>query len=819
MELYLNQLFIRILNMSITAGYCIAAVLIIRLLFRKAHRKYLYALWLVVAFRLLCPVSVSTEFSLFNLDNFSQSVSHEGTGSMEYIPEHIADAEQPEIHTGIRAADTLVNTGLPRASSLELHGVSLKNLLYVNGHYREPVVMALAVGKYVWAAGVLAFLLYFAVSMWRMRKKVQMAVLVNTREPEAVSARMPGHGRRKKAVRIYECDGLASPFTMGFLRPRIYLPCHLNGEMREMILLHEQYHICRKDHLVKLLAFILLAVYWFHPLVWAAWFGVCKDMEMSCDEKVLEILGEEKKKDYGLTLLAFASRRCPGSRMPLAFGEHDVESRIKHTLQFKKPALWAGILAVAALAAVLVIFGTNGLQKENPSEENETEGNGTEELSVQAGEEDSANAGVSGQAQLLYEARNPYVGDAPADGNVLKAIASARPDSVFAGLSYKVELQTSAEPYEFHFLLEENGESLEVDEEDAPALDVDMQITSVLMLALIDNLGEVQWYYTMTTPDGMVDDAVHYFDAEQAAEWCQVDNIKDYGTSPRKVQELLAILEEKETEIKAVGDDSGEFARWYSSLPYELYENAVPIEETEQSYTAYHDRGEDFMVILAESGNDIVKVYGCYSRQYGARGLTIDYRITPGGDSNHNYMDMAWDAENPCCQAAMADYDGDGREEIALTLLGGKGTGSHVERLIILETYDTGTVVPCEFTYDQIRQNIAETVTASVDTENNLVQILDNTAPESSVPVLSIPYESAPGIVNPVTSVDFTSWFQFHAGDTLTLQAEPGLLMKNWPGLRFLPQQDGTAAILTFQVSYKDAPSPEGTNYTLTLEN
>lgn len=622
MEVYLNQLFIRILNMSITAGYCIGAVLIIRLLFRKVHRKYLYALWLVVAFRLVCPVSVSAEFSLFNLDNFSQSVSHEEAGRMEYIPEHIVDAEQPEIHTGMRAADTLVNTGLPRAASFILRSISLKKLLYVDGYYREPVVMVLTVGKYVWAAGVLTFLFYFAVSMWRMRKKVQMAVLVNIRDPENESVPMPGFRKVGNAVRVYECDGLSSPFTMGFLRPKIYLPCHLNGKMREMILLHEQYHVYRKDHLIKVVAFFLLAVYWFHPLVWAAWFGVCKDMEMSCDEKVLEILGEEKKKDYGLTLLAFASRGCPGSRMPLAFGEHDVESRIKHTLEFKKPALWAGILAVTALAAVLAVFGTNGIQKEETAGEK-----GAEETWGPAEGTGSADTGVSEAARLLYEAGNPYIGDAPADGKLLGVIALARPDSVFAGLPYKMELQTSTEPYEFHFLLEENGESLKVDEEDAWALDADMQITSVLMLALIDNLGEVQWYYTMTTPDGAVDDAAHYLDAGQAADWCGVENIKDYGASPEKVQELLTILEEKEAEAARAGGDSAEFVSWYASLPYELYENAVPIEETEPGILMKDWPGVRFLPAQDGSGAALtfrVQYKGTDSAEEGRFTLTLE---------------------------------------------------------------------------------------------------------------------------------------------------------------------------------------------------
>lgn len=788
MDHYLNQLFIQILNMGITSAYCIAAVLAVRLLLWKAPRKYLYVLWLVVAFRLVCPVSVSTEFSLFNLDRFSQSAPASGNGSMEYIPEQFGQMEEPEVHTGVKAADTLINTQLPRAAAAASERSSLKNLLYVNGHYREPVAVFLFFGKYVWVFGMLVFLLYMAVSLRRMGRKVRMAV------------------KAEEGEGIYECDGLASPFTMGFFRPRIYLPWGLQGKQREMILLHERYHICRKDHLVKLFSFCLLAVYWFHPLVWAAWICMCRDMEMSCDEHVLEILGEGQKKEYCQTLLAFAVDRRSVSRMPLAFGEHDVKSRIRHNLGFRKPALWVGVLAALVIGAVLIVFGTNGVQREDPD--------GNPDAAVagsQAEETDEALSGVSEAARLLYKARNPYIGDAPADGRLLGAIAAARPDSVFAGLSYKMELQTSEEPYEFHFLLEENGESLKVDETDAPKLDGDMQITAVLMLALIDNLGEVQWFYTMETPEGIVNDAVYYCDMQWAEAWCGVSDIKNYGESPESVQELLDLLEERERDGEAAADDSGVFARWYADLPYELYEQAVPYEETEGSYTAYYNRNEDFLVELARTPDQVVTVYGCYSRQYGARGLTIDYQIVPGGDSNHNFVDVFWDADDPCCQIAMEDYDQDGREEIALSLLSGTGTGVHTERLILFETYDTGTLEPYEFTYDQIRAVMDRLLTASVDTENDRIQILDLTTPESSVPVLSIPYEDREG-QEEVQGVDFLSWFHFRMDDGLLLQTDPGIRMDNWPGLRYLPREDGSDFVLTLRVLYGGS-DPSGIGY------
>ena len=167
---------------------------------------------------------------------------------------------------------------------------------------------------------------------------------------------------------VFECDNLASPFAMGIFRPRIYLPCGLKEEERRLILLHEQYHIRRKDYLIKPFSFFLLAAYWFHPLVWAAWFCMCKDMEMSCDERVLELLGEGHEKEYGLTLLAFASGSREG-QMPLGFGENDVKSRIQHALKFKRPAVYVGALSAIAIGIALALLGTNKVKDAQIKEE------------------------------------------------------------------------------------------------------------------------------------------------------------------------------------------------------------------------------------------------------------------------------------------------------------------------------------------------------------------------------------------------------------------------------------------------------------------
>ncbi len=523
MEFYLDSLFVKVLNMSITAGYCIMAVLILRLLCRKAPRKYLYALWIVVAFRLICPVSVGTQFSLFNLEHFEKNAPYTQIGTMQYIPEQ---TERPKVYTGTEMGSRRVNEQFPEAPTFYLGKFSLRNLLYSKGAYKELAQAALSVGKYVWIAGILLFLVYFLAGTWRLKKKVRMAVLEESLW-------------QKGEAPVYACDGLLTPFVMGIMHPRIYIPCGLGGGARELILLHEQYHIRRKDHLVKLLAFWLLAVYWFHPLVWIAWRGMCKDMELSCDEKVLEQSGEERKKEYGMALLAFASGRGSGSRIPPAFGEQDVKGRIRHALCFKKPAFWAGILAAAAVMAVLIVLGTNGSRKKDWYQE--------AVLSDEPGQYIYEDAEYPYAARELFEARNPYIGDAPANGRLIGVIALEMPSSALSEYSFKTELQTSHEPYEFHFLFEKDGERLKLSQEEEEQLYEDMQAVSALMLALIDNLGEVYWHYIPDyKPDGEQEEFPEMAmcqDIESAQRWCGVDDIKACGASIEEIQKLLEILQ------------------------------------------------------------------------------------------------------------------------------------------------------------------------------------------------------------------------------------------------------------------------------------
>lgn len=319
----------------------------------------------------------------------------------------------------------------------------------------------------IWVIGMVVLAGYYAFGLWRIRRKLKKAVLAEDQS----------HHPGWRQIPIYECDSLPSPFAMGLLYPKIYLPYGMQPENREMVLLHEQYHIRRHDQIVKVMACLLLAVYWFHPL---------------------------------------------------GFGEPNVKSRIQHVLKYKKAAVGTGVAAVVLIVAAFLLLGSN---RSNPA---------TNDGQTQTGGEVTADAETQA-AELLYEARNPYVGDVSADGKLLSAIARARPDSLFADLAYKTELQTSEEPYEFHFLLE-------TDVTDGTALDQDLSATAVLMLALTDNLGKVQWQYTASMDDGTEDQIISYVDIDQAQSLLGVDDLKAYAESPEKVQELLELVKQMNVE-------------------------------------------------------------------------------------------------------------------------------------------------------------------------------------------------------------------------------------------------------------------------------
>lgn len=318
------ELLPRIWNMSIAASVVIVFVLAARLLLKKAPKVFSYALWSVVLFRLLCPFSIPTGFSLLALTDapIRQTAAH--TTQVQYVQPDLVHTEFPQVDLPVPGVSQAVNQALPQGEE-QLEADPL-----------EAPVALLTLG---WMAGMALMAVYSVLSMLRLRRRLVEAVPLRDN--------------------IYLADHIVSPFVLGVLRPKIYLPSTLSAEEQKYIILHEQYHIKRLDHLVRLLAFLALCIHWFNPLVWLSFFLAQKDMEMSCDEAVLQTLGGHIRADYSASLLSLSTGRRVVGGTPLAFGEGNAKGRIQNLLTWNKPRKWVVALAALICVAVVASCGTN----------------------------------------------------------------------------------------------------------------------------------------------------------------------------------------------------------------------------------------------------------------------------------------------------------------------------------------------------------------------------------------------------------------------------------------------------------------------------
>ena len=312
----MNELFLKIINMSISASWLVLAVLIFRFVLKKAPKWINVLLWGIVAIRLICPFSFESTLSLIP--------------SAETIPLNIGMDTTPTINSGISAINNAVNPIISQ-SNTPMAGASVNLLQITIGIY-----------EYIWIFGMIALALYTAISYWRLRRKVDTAV--------------------RYKDNIFQSENVSFPFVLGIIKPRIYLPFKMNGQYLEHVVAHEQAHICRKDHWWKPLGFLLLMIHWFNPLMWLAYVLLCRDIELACDEKVIKELGNEQRGDYTQALVACSINRRMIAACPLAFGEVSVKERVKSVMNYKKPAFWVIIISVIVCVGVAVCFLTNPKQ-------------------------------------------------------------------------------------------------------------------------------------------------------------------------------------------------------------------------------------------------------------------------------------------------------------------------------------------------------------------------------------------------------------------------------------------------------------------------
>ena len=307
------ELFLRIVNTSISAGWVVLAVLLLRLCLKKAPKWVNVLLWGIVAARMVFPFSIESVLSLIP--------------SAETISPTVMMEQTPSVQTGVPALNHVINP------------VISGSFTPAPGASANPLQIWIPVLAGIWLFGIVALFLYSAVSYCRLRRKVCEAVILRGN--------------------IYQSEKVCSPFVLGIIKPKIYLPYHMDSREMDHVIAHEQTHIRRKDHWWKPLGFLLLTIHWFNPLMWLSYVLLCRDIELACDEKVIGKMGNAQRADYTQALVARSVDRRLIAACPLAFGEIGVKERVKSVMNYKKPAFWIVLASVIVCAVIAVCFLTN----------------------------------------------------------------------------------------------------------------------------------------------------------------------------------------------------------------------------------------------------------------------------------------------------------------------------------------------------------------------------------------------------------------------------------------------------------------------------
>ncbi len=316
----MSELFLEIVNRSIAASWIVIAVLILRFCLKKAPKWVNVLLWGIVAVRLIFPFSIESALSLIP--------------SAETVSPSIMMETAPSVQTGVPALDQVINPVIDHS------------LAPAPGASANPLQIWIPVLTVIWLLGVAALFLYSAVSYRRLRRRVCEAVILRDN--------------------IYQSENVCSPFVLGIIRPKIYLPYHMDKREMDHVIAHEQTHIRRRDHWWKPLGFLLLTVHWFNPLLWLGYILLCRDIELACDEKVIREMGNEQRADYTQALVSCSVSRRSIAACPLAFGEVGIKERVKSVMNYKKPAFWIILASALICAAAAVCFLTNPKTEQIP---------------------------------------------------------------------------------------------------------------------------------------------------------------------------------------------------------------------------------------------------------------------------------------------------------------------------------------------------------------------------------------------------------------------------------------------------------------------
>ena len=311
------QIFIEILNMSIAASYLILAVALLRVPLKKAPKWISVLLFGIAAIRLICPFSIESVLSLIP--------------SANTVSPDIMVTPNPEINSGIPFIDNTINPVITDTFKPEI-GASV-----------NPLQLAVGFASYIWLVGIAVLVAHAIISYFKIKRRVRFAIRVRDN--------------------IYASEGVTSPFVLGIINPRIYIPYNMDSRDEEYVIAHEMAHIRRRDYVWKPLGYAILTLHWFNPVVWLGYILLCRDIEGACDEKVIKELGHDERASYSEALLSCSANRRIITACPLAFGEQGVKGRIKSVLNYKKPAFWIIIVALIASVVLSVVFLTDPVKE------------------------------------------------------------------------------------------------------------------------------------------------------------------------------------------------------------------------------------------------------------------------------------------------------------------------------------------------------------------------------------------------------------------------------------------------------------------------
>ncbi len=345
----MSAVFLSILNMSLSASWIVLAVLILRLLLKKAPKWIIVLLWGIVAIRLICPLSIESALSLIpNAEPINPDILVDSTPVVDSNDPVIDGVENPGIIGGgspVVGDDPVIGDGPVVGEDPVTDTPTVETPA-------NPLQTVISLSSYVWLAGIAGMLAYTGLSYFRVKRRIGMAIRLQDN--------------------IYQSENVVSPFVLGLIQPKIYLPFGMDGQDMEYVIAHENAHIRRKDHWWKPIGFLILAIHWFNPLLWLGYVLLCRDIELACDEKVIKELNFQQKADYSQALLNCSVNRRILAACPLAFGEVGIKERVKSVLNYKKPAFWIIAVAIVASIVAAVCFLTNPVKDKIPEQTDPT---------------------------------------------------------------------------------------------------------------------------------------------------------------------------------------------------------------------------------------------------------------------------------------------------------------------------------------------------------------------------------------------------------------------------------------------------------------